>query len=280
MDKLKIEEWVKKWQVGSIVDEWMSSKKYRKFQAYHPFSTYSDPNNDCFIRGDGKLCGELNQDTDALFNIGREAFNRLPKAKSKEDFDDAFSSYFGFIEYSRAELAMLVGMGIFRVESATGEQIELDWHEFDESQIIAIAWQLFSKNKNQPDTEEQTTIRDVCLWHALREIDNAVIALDIHEGGAVIAAIEASNALANALSIDSGDEKLQKVRRDIAVRGANAKHVKTYEKRKQIIEYWREHIPYNTPIEKAAEWLKDSFPDIAHRTFCRYVSEAKKVAKP
>lgn len=280
MDKSKAEEWVKKWQDGSIVDEWMNSKAYRKFQAYHPFPTYSDQNNDRFMRSDGKLCGELDQDTSALFSIGREAFNRLPKAKSKEDFDDAFSSYFGFIEYSRAELALSVSVGIFRVQDESGEEIELDWHEFDESQIIAIAWQLFSKNKNQPDAEEKTTIRDVCLWHALREIDNAIIALDIREGGAVVAAIEASNALANALSIDSGDEKLQKARREIAVRGANAKHVKTYEKRKQIIEFWREHIPCDTPIEKAAEWLKDSFPDIAHRTLCRYVSEAKKDAKP
>ena len=280
MDKSKAEEWIKKWQDGSIVDEWMNSKAYRKFQAYHPFLTYSDPNNDCFIRGDGKLCGELNQDTSALFSIGREAFNRLPKAKSKEEFDDVFSSYFGFIEYSRAELAMSVGMGIFRVESETGEEIELDWHELDDSQIIAIAWQLFSKNKNQPDAEEKTTIRDVCLRHALKEIENAVIALDIHEGGAVIAAIEASNALANAISIESGDEKLQKARRELAMQGANAKHVRTYEKRKQIIEHWREHIPYDTPIEKAAEWLKDSFPDIAHRTLCRYVSEAKKEATP
>lgn len=280
MDKLKTEGWAKKWLDGSNVDEWKNSKTHRNFLTYHPFLTYSDPNNDCFIQGDGELCGELDQDTSALFSIGRESFNRLPKVKSKEDFDNAISSYFGFIEYSRAELAMLVGMGIFKVESKANKEIELDWHEFDGSQIIAIAWQLFYKNKNSLDAEEKTTIRDVCLWHALIEIDNAIIALDIHEDGAVIAAIEASNALANALSIDSGDENLQKARREIAVRGANAKHVKTYEKRKQIIEYWREHIPYDTPIEKTAEWLKDSFPDIAHRTLCRYVSEAKKEAKP
>lgn len=265
---------------GSIVDEWTKPKARRRFLAYHPYPTYSDPKNKCFIRSDGERCGELDQDTSALFNIGREAFNRLPRAVSIENFDSSFSSYFGFIEYSRAMLTVLFSEGVLKAKSESGEEIKPDWHELDDSQIIAIAWQLFSESKNQSDADEKATIRDVCLWHSLREIDNAIIALDIHEGGAVIAAIEASNALANALSIESGDEKLQQVRRELAVRGANAKHVKTYERRKQVIEHWREHIPYDTPIEKAAEWLKDSFSDMAHRTLCRYVSEAKKETKP
>lgn len=269
-----------KFRDGSIADDWMKSKTDQRFQAYHPYLTYSDSNNNCFIRGDGKLCGELDQDMAALFNIGRESFNRLPRANSKEDFDNAISSYFGFIEYSRAMLTGLFSEGIFQAKTGSGEEIKPDWYEVDDSQIIAIAWQLFSKNQDQSEADEKTTIRDVCLWHSLREIDNAIIALELHDSGAVIAAIEASNALANALSIESGDEKLQQARREIAVRGANAKHVKTYEKRKQVIEHWREHIPFDTPIEKAAEWLKDSFSEIAHRTLCRYVSEAKKEAKP
>lgn len=272
--KYTTEQLFEKFRYGSIVNA------YRRFQAYHPYLTFSDPNNNCFIRGDGKLCGELGQDTAALFNIGRESFNRLPRAESKEDFDSAFSSYYGFIEYSRAMLTMLFSEGIFQAKSESSEVIKPDWYEVDDSQIIAIAWQLFSKNQNQPDADEKTTIREICLWHSLREIDNAIIALEIHAEGAVIAAIESSNALANALSIESGDEKLQQARREIAVRGANAKHVKTYERRKEVIEFWREHIPYDTPIERAAEWLKDSFPDIANRTLCRYVSEAKKEAKP
>jgi len=278
--KYTAEQLSEKFRDGSIADDWMKSKAYQRFQAYHPYLTYSDSNNNCFIRGDGKLCGELDQDTAALFNIGRETFNRLSRADSKEDFDSAFSSYFGFIEYSRAMLTGLISEGIFQAKSGSGEEIKPDWHEVDDSQIIAIAWQLFSKNQGQSEADEKTTIRDVCLWHSLREIDNAIIALELHDGGAVIAAIEASNALANALSIESGDEKLQQARREIAVRGANAKHVKTHERRKQVIEHWREHIPYETPIEKAAEWLKDSFSEIAHRTLCRYVSEAKKEAKP
>lgn len=265
---------------GSIGNEWKKSKAHQRFQAFHPYPTYSDTKNKCFIRSDGELCGELDQDTSALFNIGREAFNRLPKAESKEDFDSSFSSYFGFIEYSRDMLALLFNEGVLKATSNSGEQIKPDWHELDDSQIIAVVWQMFSKDKDQSDAEDIAMIREVCLRHSLKEVENAMIALDINESGAVIAAIEASNALANALSIESGNEKLQQIRRELAVRGANAKHVKTYERRKQVIEYWREHIPHDTPIEKAAEWLKDSFPDMAHRTLCRYVSEAKKETKP
>lgn len=269
-----------KFRDGSIVNELKISNAHRRFQAYHPYSTYSDPNNKCFIRSGGELCDKLDEDTSALFNIGREAFNRLPRAESKEIFDSAFSSYFGFIEYSRAMLALLFNKGTLKATYNSGEQFEPDWHELDDSQIIAVTWQMFSKDKAQSDTENTEIIREVCLRHSLREIDNAIIALDINESGAVIAAIEASNALANALSIESGNEKLQQVRRELAVQAANAKHVKTHEKRNQIIEYWREHIPYDMPIEKAAEWLKDSFSDIAHRTLCRYISEAKKEIKP
>ena len=115
---------------------------------------------------------------------------------------------------------------------------------------------------------------------SLREIDNAIISLEIQGSGAVIAAIEASSALANAISIEAGDERIQHARREIALRGANATHAKTYKRRKEIIEYWLEHIPYDTPIEREAEWLKDSFPEKSHRTLCRYVSASKKTTKP
>lgn len=278
MNKSKAQEWVDKWKDGSIVDEWINSKPTRKFQAYHPFLTYSDRQSTCFVRCDGKPCGKLNEDTHALFEIGLGAFHRLPKMKSKEEFDKSFLYYFQFIENVQQKGNELVTDGYLIPIDDTNEEITLNWSEFDESQIIAIAWQFFS-NGNILFCEDKEAIRNACLWHALREIDNAIIALDINASGSVIAAIEACNALANAISIESGDEKLQQARREIAIRGANAKHVKTYEKRKQIIEYWKENIPYDTSIEKAAEWLKDSFPDIAHRTLCRYISEAKKESK-
>lgn len=278
MSKSKSEELIEKWKDGSIVDEWMKSKIFdRRFQAYHPFLTYSDPQNTCFVRHDGKSLDKLKTGALGLFEIGLEAFNRLPKMESKEEFDKSFLSYFQFIENIQQKGTELTTNGSFIPIDEADEEITVNWFDLKEDQVIFTAWQFFSNNIFAL-CEDKEALKVALLWNALREIDNAIIAIELG-GGPNIAYIEARDSLVNAIFIESGEERLQQARREIATLGANAKHKKTYEKREQIIEYWRENIPYDTSIEKAAEWLKDSFPDIAHRTLCRYISEAKKEAK-
>jgi hypothetical protein len=58
---------------------------------------------------------------------------------------------------------------------------------------------------------------------------------------------------------------------------AKLRHAKTYEKRQQIINHWRENISPDKSNEFAAELLQKKFPDMATRTLARYVAEAKKL---
>lgn len=70
----------------------------------------------------------------------------------------------------------------------------------------------------------------------------------------------------------------KKIKSAEAKKSANVKHEKTtYVKKNQIIAYWHKNIGKNVSNELAAEQLLKIFPDIAHRTLVKYVSEAKKL---
>ena len=64
-----------------------------------------------------------------------------------------------------------------------------------------------------------------------------------------------------------------------ASRWAKIRHIPTNEKRRQVIEHWRAHIPPGMSNEKAGEWLHDSFPELSVRKLSEYVARAKKEVK-
>lgn len=62
----------------------------------------------------------------------------------------------------------------------------------------------------------------------------------------------------------------------LASRAATVRHTETYDLHAKIVSYWRENISVDKSNEFAAELLQKEFPNVAHRTLVRYVSEAKK----
>lgn len=62
-----------------------------------------------------------------------------------------------------------------------------------------------------------------------------------------------------------------------ARQSAMQRHAETYELRDKIITYWSENISTDQSNEFAAELLQKEFPEVAHRTLAKYVSEAKKL---
>ncbi|MDE2309982.1 MAG: hypothetical protein KGL01_04035 [Betaproteobacteria bacterium] len=73
----------------------------------------------------------------------------------------------------------------------------------------------------------------------------------------------------------------EKMKQKISLNASNAaikRHTETtHKKRQEILDYWRANIPREIPNEHAAEILQKAFPDVAHRTLAKYVSEAKKL---
>ena len=65
----------------------------------------------------------------------------------------------------------------------------------------------------------------------------------------------------------------------LSSRWAKISHIPTNEKRRQVIEHWRAHIPPGMSNEKAGEWLHDSFPELSVRKLSEYVARAKKEVK-
>ncbi|SCY13586.1 hypothetical protein [Nitrosospira sp. Nsp13] len=59
---------------------------------------------------------------------------------------------------------------------------------------------------------------------------------------------------------------------------ANAlkRHVQTYQRRDEVIEYWKAHISSALGNEKAADVLLKKFPYLSHRKLTEYVAAAKR----
>jgi len=222
MDKSNVE----KWHDGSVVDEWIKSKAYRKFKAYHPYLTFSDSLNNCFVEPNGKQGKELNPDTEALFDIGREVYKRLPDGYTKEDFDQAYSSHWEFIDNLRQTFQKMESDGKIKGVNEAGEVIAPLWSDLADNQVLDLAWQLFPKMKLGADSVPVQMLAEAFLFHAFYEIDSAIIGSYLDGREAIAAAIAATNALANAVAIESGNDRLQEARREMAYRAALAKIAK------------------------------------------------------
>lgn len=191
-----------------------------RFSLYHPYLTFSDLlNTTHFVEPNGKHGKELSPNTGALFRIGREAYKRLPQAESKEEFDHGLSAYFKFIN----ELRLVYKEKKLKGMHSNGDVFEVDWSNLEDAQIVDVAWQMFTTFQSNAVAESKEIYAELFLFHALIEIDNALICIDLDSTDSVSAAIAAANALANAMAIDLGSETLQKARQDMAYRGAIAK---------------------------------------------------------
>lgn len=200
--------------------------QYRhRFQVYHPYLTFSDPNNRRFIGNNGKPRGELGADTEALFLIGKKVYGLFKDPITKEDFDCGLELYSEFIEETRADLAELDATKALRFQFSGEIRNGIDWDEIEDHVIIELAWNMTNKHRSMLTIDEAATshLARVFAMHAYIEIDNALISLEIHSDGAVVAACVASNALANLLSLQLGNGQLQQARRDLAYQGAVAR---------------------------------------------------------
>ncbi|MDP1637184.1 MAG: hypothetical protein Q8K74_02015 [Candidatus Nitrotoga sp.] len=253
-----------------------------RFKSFHPFLTYSDQNNFCFIRSDGKSVAKLDDGTKTLFDLGRSAFDLLAevKTKSRGDFDWAFCEHSHGLQSLRSLYKKKnFVLSLEAVKSEHKEEAITDWDMIDDNLILSIHTEMFFLVQTRIRNEYATVVRDNCLMNTLLRINDALTALELDASNAISNAVAACESFRNALAIDSSGEKHKHLKREIALKGAMAKHVKTKEIRKLIIDYWHEHIPPKTSNEKAGEWLKDSFPELSVRKLSEYVAQAKKEVK-
>lgn len=191
----------------------------REFLIYHPYLTFSDPLNTRFVTPDGKRECEINAETEALFRIGRDAYKRLPHTKSKEDFDNEFSGYFKSIN----DFRLAFQEWDCKCRDSSGNVLNVDWGNVEDHQIVDVAWQMFSEFQTIAGAGMKKAFTNLNLCHALFEIDNAIILIYTNSTDAVSASVSAGNALANAIAIDSGNEKAREARKNMARKGAIAR---------------------------------------------------------
>lgn len=206
-------------------DEVSSNPRF-KIQSYDPFLTFSNPSSSHFIDENGDPIGPLDEDTYRLFHIGREAYNLLSAGVciQKEDQKELLDEYYDSIDLWRQMLAEIHSDGRLKLVGLGGTELArpINWDDEQCHSILSIAWQVLATAEDH-EGEITARIYRTFLIHALIEIDNALIGVFMDGRGALVAAIEAYEALSNAMSIASKDKGLQEIRRKFAVSGALGK---------------------------------------------------------
>jgi hypothetical protein len=195
---------------------------HRQFLYYHPYLTYAERENRCFIAPNGKSYGELDLDAEALFRLGRIAYGRLSQDCSKEEFARGYTAYLETIDAWRVSLLELYDDGklVLRGDES-GTSLERErLAEADDSEIVSMFWQMCCERKTRMKDEPaiRELLMEVFLFNALKEIDHGLIGLAL-DGGGVVAGIEAANSLSNAVALESGDEQLVKAKREFGYQG-------------------------------------------------------------
>jgi|CXWL01.1.fsa_nt_gi hypothetical protein len=188
---------------------------FQKFISYDPYLTFSSPNNTCLVAHNG----EERPDTESLFYLGKEAYKYfLDGIETEEDFDEIIASYLEMINIYR----QILPKKKIKCINPNGKEFAFDWNQAHDCELVNVAWQLFQQTPKESG-EDKVIYAELYFFLALIEIDNAYMAMTFNPVDAVTSAIEAANALANAIAIKSDNEKLKEVRRDMAYQGAIAR---------------------------------------------------------
>jgi hypothetical protein len=239
-----------------------------RFLAYHPHLTFSDPDADRFVSPNGKPDKELDEDANALFGIGRKIYQMFEGITSAAQLDAALTEYAEFIDAGRRLIPEMLASGKLVLKGEPSGQKDVDWTAIEDDSVIGIAWQVFEKTKLKNEDFDNNYFIMVMAIHALIEIDNALISLKLRESGAVVAACEAANALSNLLALDSGDQKLQEARRDLAYRGAIARIERDPKQKEKtfIHECWQRWQQSPETYASKAAFARDMLSKCEHLT--------------
>jgi hypothetical protein len=254
------------------IDTWAKSPAARRFQCFHPALTYSNSDHDCFVRPNGKPCRELNPDSEALFGIGKEAFERLTRGSecSKDEFDKVYAGYWESLEAFREAICEMHASGKLVVLGDSGrERLAEDIQNIDDTEIASICWKVFVTPFGRiMNNEDKELFRVFFLFHALREIDNALIGMDLDGREAIAAAIGAANALANSIAIESGSDKEQEIRRDMGYRSAMEKLKRDPKQAEKTFVYscWGEWQKKPESYKGKAAFARDMLDKCEHLT--------------
>lgn len=251
----------------SNIEGRMAEPEHPLFQYYDPYLTYSDPDGDCIVAADGQTREDLNADTGALFHVGKEAFQRLVAKMecSREEFISGYKGYLqGLQDFRRSILdSQSRGALVF----SNGKQ-PISVEKLDDDVVVSICWQMYSATRSaaKTDNEVREMYRELFLFHAIKEIDNALVGIALGGSDSIAAAVAATSALANAVAIESGDEHLVEARSRLAFEAATEKYRRDPKQREKafVRECWEQWQKNPISYESKASFARDMLSKCEH----------------
>ncbi|MFY9261861.1 MAG: hypothetical protein WAO71_15320 [Gallionella sp.] len=247
----------------------MNTSKFKMpecFYQYHPYLTFCNNPNKCFIRPNGKPHEKLNCDTEALFNLGESAFHLLDTSSTTaEDFDQALKGNFGTIEELRKNLIERNAKQHFVFKNLRGQVFQPNLQDAEIGWILNLAWEFIGKHGEMDDPSViEGLFVQLFVFHTFYEIDNALIAHDFGQG--IAASVAAANALANAMAIASGDTNLQNARQEMSYRGAMAKLANDPRQTEKsiVFEWWQDWQKNPKKYKGKAAFARDMLANSVH----------------
>jgi len=136
-----------------------------------------------------------------------------------------------------------------------------------EAEILALTVQIFDQLREMGEIDVVDELRgEHLLFACLREIDNAIIGMELDGRGSVSSVVSAMNALSDAQAELNGSPQLKKVRRRMAYEAAVARHQKDPKAadKKLVFECYREWRANPSRYKSKAEFARDMLEKCQH----------------
>ncbi|SFH60706.1 hypothetical protein SAMN05216299_1339 [Nitrosospira sp. Nsp14] len=199
-----------------------------QFQMYHPFLSFSNPDNSLFVKiVDGLPAEPGNIDNDALHRMASDAYKRLPPMKSKSDFNKELSNYHDELDGLRMGLEEMKEMTLRGTILLNSTEMEVNFKTAEDDLILTMAWSIYREDRDLnpwPSVKMEQWFIKWFSFLALINIDLAFRATAFRVEGAIDATIQASFAIWNVLTIESSNEMLQEEQQNLASQGSLARH--------------------------------------------------------
>ncbi|MDP2323803.1 MAG: hypothetical protein Q8N51_07215 [Gammaproteobacteria bacterium] len=224
------------------------------FLAYCPFLTYSDSKNYKFLNSKGMQIhrNPRNPDSDAIWRIGRDAYTLL-KVTDQADFGSRFVTFMREIQILKH--VMLKELAEAGLSDPDGK--ELAWGEVTPVEALAMTHSRLKGKENRGE---------LLAFACLREIDDALMGMDMDGRGAVAAAVQAAHTLADAQAFFNGSEQFRSVRSQMAYAAAMARHSRDPKQadKKFVYECYRDWRANPSRYKSKAAFARDMLDKCEH----------------
>jgi hypothetical protein len=248
-----------------------------EFLWFDPVLTYSRSNDAeiWFAEPFGELTNEprykteldrCQGDANALFQLGKQAFELAANPTSREQFDEGLEKYHSFVSAIRKSVHSML--------TAPEDSEALAEMDAQDSSDVLLTW--LDINPMKIDFSPVHPYSETLGFASLIRVDLALGMLLESNQGSITHTVAACEMLHLGTRLKEIFQAGKKARSDLARRNAQKRHEENHSMRADVIDFYKANKAKFKSVEKAAEEIAGKLVNVSHRTTVKWISAFNK----